>query len=123
MLEIGVFGGGSLAMWKDYFGPGARIIGLDINPACKAHEKEGIEIFIGSHDDPAVLEAIFTKYPDIQIILDDDSHRIDHMIATMAYAYPRMNSRGVYLVEDTHTCYWDEYGWLACAGRAALWSW
>jgi hypothetical protein len=110
MLEIGVFGGGSLAMWKDYFGPGTRIIGLDINPACKAHEAEDIEIFIGSQDDPAVLAAIFQKYPDIQIILDDGSHVMGHMIATMLYAYPRMNSHGVYLVEDTHTCYWEEYG-------------
>jgi len=32
ILEIGVFGGGSLAMWKEYFGPSAQVLGLDINP-------------------------------------------------------------------------------------------
>jgi limonene-1,2-epoxide hydrolase len=32
ILEIGVMGGGSLEMWRDYFGEGAQIIGLDIDP-------------------------------------------------------------------------------------------
>jgi ubiquinone/menaquinone biosynthesis C-methylase UbiE len=32
VLEIGVFGGGSLQMWKDYFGPQSQIFGVDINP-------------------------------------------------------------------------------------------
>ena len=39
MLEIGVSGGGSLAMWKDYLGPEAKIVGIDIDPACKATPK------------------------------------------------------------------------------------
>ena len=46
-LEIGVFHGGSLQMWKNYFGPRAQIIGVDINPACKAFEEDGITIEIG----------------------------------------------------------------------------
>lgn len=110
MLEVGVFGGGSLAMWRDYLGPGAQIVGLDINPACKAHEGEGVEIFIGSQDDPALLAQIVSKYPQIDIVLDDGSHVMKHMIATFQHLYPRVSANGVYLVEDTHTCYWDEYG-------------
>jgi hypothetical protein len=31
-VEIGVFSGGSLFMWRDYFGPQARIIGVEFNP-------------------------------------------------------------------------------------------
>lgn len=110
ILEIGVFGGGSLAMWKAYFGPGAKIVGVDINPACKIHEAEGIEIFIGSQDDPALLNAILSKYPEIDIVLDDGSHMMHHMIATFEQLYPSMSPNGCYMVEDTHTCYWDEYG-------------
>ena len=30
-VEIGVLGGGSLFMWRDYFGEKARIIGVDLN--------------------------------------------------------------------------------------------
>jgi cephalosporin hydroxylase len=59
MIEIGVAGGGSLAMWKEYFGPGSHIIGIDHNPQCKAHEDDGIEVFIGSQDDPAMINEIF----------------------------------------------------------------
>lgn len=110
MLEIGVMGGGSLSMWKEYFGSGSRIIGVDINPECKAHEAEGIEVFIGSQDDPAVINAIFSKYPKVDIVLDDGSHIMQHMIASFELMYDRIQPNGVYIVEDTHTCYWPEYG-------------
>ncbi|WP_255140925.1 class I SAM-dependent methyltransferase [Synechococcus sp. Lug-A] len=109
ILEIGVFGGGSLAMWKEYFGPGAQVLGLDINPECKQHEGEGVDIFIGSQDDPAVIERILSRYPRIDIVLDDGSHRMSHMVSSFELLYERIHPRGVYMVEDTHTCYWDEY--------------
>ena len=41
VLEIGVYSGGSLAMWKHYFGPQSKIYGVDIEPACKAYEERG----------------------------------------------------------------------------------
>ncbi|MBK5929404.1 class I SAM-dependent methyltransferase [Halochromatium salexigens] len=110
MLEIGVEGGGSLAMWKEFFGPGSHIIGVDINPDCKAHEEAGIDIFIGSQDDPALIDSIFAKYPNIDIILDDGSHQMAHMIRSFELMYHRMSAHGVYMVEDTHTCYWQDYG-------------
>src|SRR5688572_15994126 len=39
-LEIGVFGGGSLDMWREYFGPDAKIFGVDVNPACAELDTE-----------------------------------------------------------------------------------
>lgn len=33
-LELGVSRGGSLEIWRKYFGPDARIVGIDIDPAC-----------------------------------------------------------------------------------------
>lgn len=109
MVEIGVSWGGSLAMWKEYLGEGCKIVGVDINPDCKVHEAEGIEIFIGSQDDPELMGRIFEKYPDVDIFLDDGSHEMAHMIKTFEIAYSRISPHGVYLVEDTHTCYWQEY--------------
>jgi hypothetical protein len=110
MIEIGVKGGGSLAMWKAFFGPGCKIIGIDIDPECSAHEDEDIEVFIGSQDDPSVIDRIFSRYPTIDIVLDDGSHRMNHMIASFELMYSRLQPNGVYIVEDTHTCYWKRYG-------------
>jgi hypothetical protein len=109
VLEIGVSFGGSLSMWSEYFGPGAKIIGLDIDPGCKAHDAENIEVFIGSQDDPAIAEQVLERYPQIDIVLDDGSHVMSHMIRSFEMFYPRMSPNGVYMVEDLHTCYWEEY--------------
>ncbi len=109
MLEIGVSGGGSLAMWKAYFGAGSRILGVDIDPACKQHEAQDIEVFIGSQDDPDLAAAILRRYPEIDIVLDDGSHIMRHMIDSFGMFYDHLAPHGIYMVEDTHTCYWPEY--------------
>ncbi|WP_319773579.1 class I SAM-dependent methyltransferase [Breoghania sp.] len=109
ILEIGVAGGGSLKMWQNYFGEGANIIGIDIKPECKQYEGENIEIFIGSQDDEELLNSICAKYPKIDIVLDDGSHMMRHMKKSFEVLYPRVSDNGVYVVEDTHTCYWNEY--------------
>ena len=51
-VEVGVLNGGSLFMWRDFFGPEARIIGVDFNPLAKRWEADGFEIFIGSQSSP-----------------------------------------------------------------------
>lgn len=109
ILEIGVLGGGSLQMWKAYFGHGARVIGIDIDPACKAHEEDGIEIFIGSQDDPALINQIVDRYGTFDIVIDDGSHIMRHVMKSFELLYERVDPHGVYLVEDLHTAYWDEY--------------
>ncbi|MGA0530644.1 class I SAM-dependent methyltransferase [Hansschlegelia sp. KR7-227] len=110
ILEIGVHGGGSVEMWKAYFGEGAQIVGLDINPDCAQHSAEGIDVFIGSQDDPAVINDILAKHPKIDIVLDDGSHHMRHVMATFKLLFDRISKSGVYMVEDMHTAYWDEYG-------------
>lgn len=110
MLEIGVGGGGSLAMWKAYFGPGATILGLDIREKCNAHEGEGVEVFIGDQSDPSVIAAIIAKHPRIDIVLDDGSHQMADMGASFDLLYPSVSPTGVYILEDMHTCYWEEFG-------------
>lgn len=58
VLEIGVAMGGSLAMWHRYFGPGTRVVGVDIDPACRQFAKEGTEILIGDQADRRFLATI-----------------------------------------------------------------
>src|ERR1039458_8610805 len=47
MLEIGVGGGGALEMWREYFGEGARIYGIDTDPAAKRNEDIATKVYIG----------------------------------------------------------------------------
>src|SRR5579862_2082512 len=51
MVEVGVLGGGSLDMWREYFGPKVSLFGIDINPVCSAYAKEGVKIYIGNQGD------------------------------------------------------------------------
>ena len=57
-VEIGIAHGGSLQMWRKYFGEKAFIYGIDVNPECKQFETGNTKIFIGSQQDTVFLEQI-----------------------------------------------------------------
>ena len=83
MLEIGVFRGGSLRMWKKYFHPDSTIVGIDVDQSCQAHEIANQNVFvrIGSQADPAFLVAVNGEFGPFDIILDDGSHKTHHQIS------------------------------------------
>lgn len=108
-FEIGVSRGGSLQMWQRYFGPLARIVGIDIDPACAAHAQPGIDVRIGDQSDPAFLRSLVDEFGPPDIVLDDGSHRMADLEATFRHLYPLMPKNAVYLVEDLHTAYWAEF--------------
>ncbi|WP_200306938.1 class I SAM-dependent methyltransferase [Paracraurococcus ruber] len=109
-LEIGCGEGGSLQMWKRYFGPHARIVGIDIRPECAAFEEDQIHVRIGSQADPEFLRGVIGEFGRPDIVLDDGSHVMEHVVASFACLYPLVRDDGIYMVEDLHTAYWDEYG-------------
>jgi hypothetical protein len=109
-LEIGCGRGGSAQMWKRYFGPHAQIVGIDVNPECKSFEEDQIKIRIGSQSDIDFLQKLLDEFGTPDIVLDDGSHIMSDVVETFRFLYPRTSSTGVYLVEDLHTAYWDEYG-------------
>jgi hypothetical protein len=109
-LEIGVAKGGSLGMWRRWLGPLATIVGLDIDPRCKAHEDEAVHVRIGDQADPAFLQAVVDEFGPPDIVLDDGGHRMDQIAASFDFLYPRMGKNAVYMVEDLHTAYWPRFG-------------
>lgn len=109
-IEIGCGKGGSLQLWKRYFGPHARIVGIDIEPDCKEYEEDMIEIRIGSQSNLAFLQTVLDEFGTPDVVLDDGSHQMSDVSETFSFLYPRTALDGVYVVEDMHTAYWEEYG-------------
>jgi hypothetical protein len=109
-MEIGVLSGGSLFMWRDYFGPKARIIGIDLNPNAKKWEKDGFEIFIGSQSDEFFWKKVVSEVGSIDVVLDDGGHTYEQQIITVESLVNAMNDGGLIVVEDTHTSYLDGFG-------------
>jgi hypothetical protein len=109
MIEIGVSEGGSLDMWREYFGPNATIFGIDIEPSCAEKVDAPNQVRIGSQNDQAFLKSIIEETGAPDIILDDGSHVADHQIASFRHLWPELKDGGLYIVEDTHTAYWPRF--------------
>ncbi len=109
-IEIGVLDGGSLFMWREFFGPEARIIGVDFNPKAKRWEDHGFEIFIGNQADPQFWAQFVDKVKAADIVLDDGGHTFEQQIITVEALLPIIKDGGLLMVEDTHTSYDIEFG-------------
>lgn len=110
--EIGVARGGSLKMWRGYFHRGARIVGLDIDPACKARERPGENVFveIGDQTDTAFLDRVIADHGPFDIVIDDGGHTTAQQTISFNHLYAHgLKAPGVYLVEDLQTNYWPEF--------------
>jgi hypothetical protein len=110
IVEFGVSQGGSLQMWKDYFGPRSKIYGVDINPHCKALEEDGVKIFIGDQENRTFLKSLAASIPCIDILIDDGGHTMRQQIATFEELFGHISGNGVYLCEDLHTSYGKDWG-------------
>jgi hypothetical protein len=110
LLEIGVFQGGSLQMWKNYFGGKAKIFGIDVDPRCKQLEEEDIKIFIGSQSDRSFLRQVKEQIPPVDILIDDGGHTMTQQIVTYEELFDYVKDDGIYLCEDLHTSYLLTYG-------------
>lgn len=110
VVEIGVGDGGSLQMWKHYFGAGARIFGVDINPHCKEVEETQITVLIGDQGDRQFLNTLAARIPRIDILIDDGGHMMIDQIRTFEALFPHIADNGVYLCEDLETSYRSWWG-------------
>ena len=108
-VEVGILGGGSLHMWRDFFGPQARIIGIDNNPEASKW-KNDFEIFIGDQSNPAFWVDFFTEIGPVDILLDDGGHTNVQQIQTVISSINNIKSKGLIVVEDTHCSFLESFG-------------
>jgi hypothetical protein len=109
-VEIGVLNGGSLFMWRDFFGPQARIIGVDLNPLAKRWEQDGFEIFIGSQSSPQFWDEFYDTVGMVDVLLDDGGHTNEQQIVTTHHSLPFIRDNGLLIVEDVHASYQAGFG-------------
>jgi hypothetical protein len=100
LVELGVWEGASLAMWREYF-PKATVIGIDLNGDHYVR-RVGNTTFIEA-DVSEPVEGV----PDfVDVVIDDASHQEEQQKATLNWLLPR--TRQWYFVEDLHTLWWPQ---------------
>ncbi len=107
VFEIGVFQGGSLHGFSEYF-PNALIIGIDVNEKCYfGHDR--IKVEIGDATDKEFIDGLVLKYGEPDIVIDDGSHTSLAIRRSFDLLFNR--TKICYVIEDLTTQY-QEY-WTA----------
>ncbi len=103
ILEIGIWDGGSLNMWADYF-PNAKIHGLDIEDK-SFYNTDRIKCSIVDQSSTDSLQSFAAAHSEgyYDLIIDDGSHHMRDQQITLAYLLPLLKSGGTYILEDLHT--------------------
>lgn len=111
ILELGIYEGGSLELYHKYFGENCNIFGVDILPQCKKIEDylPNCKVFIGDTGNVDFLNSLMDQLPVIDIVIDDAGHKTSQQLTAFKQIFPRINENGIYLCEDLHTNFWDEY--------------
>ncbi|MDX6730184.1 MAG: hypothetical protein QOC54_132 [Baekduia sp.] len=112
MLEIGLYNGGSLRMWRDYL-PQAVLHGIDIEPRTLSYQDEvpNSQVRLVDQGDPAALEAFVAELGGhYDFVLDDGGHTMLQQIVSFEVLWPQIMPGGVYAIEDFGTSYFVEYG-------------
>lgn len=111
LLELGIYHGGSLLLWRDYFERGV-IAGLDINPVSVEDPTGRVRVYQGGQQDTQLLDRIARECaPEgFDIIIDDCSH-VGHLArASFWHLFDKhLKPGGLYVIEDWGTGYWDSW--------------
>lgn len=102
VVEVGVFSGGSLPMWRQYFGPGCHVHGIDIDSECEAFGSPDSTIHIGDQADRAMWKRFRETVPRVDVLIDDGGHQPEQQAATLEEMLPHILPGGVYICEDVH---------------------
>lgn len=112
LLEIGVQNGGSLQTWAKYFTNAHNIIGCDIDEQCRqlTYEDPRIHLIVADCNSLYTYQQVTKHAPQLDIVIDDGSHKSVDIINCFVTYFQILNPGGIYVVEDTHTLYWQSWG-------------
>jgi hypothetical protein len=111
LLELGIYRGGSLLQWRDFFRNG-QITGLDLYPVDIDDPTGRIITYQGDQTDLALLDQIASKIaPDgFDIIIDDASHIAALTKISFWHLFDNhLKPGGYYVIEDWRVSYWEAW--------------
>jgi hypothetical protein len=115
IMEIGVYKGWSMRMWKDYF-TNAKVIGIDnlqeipVLQAMEEMKKEGFQFFVGDQADPTFLCSVAAQIGhQLDIIVDDGGHKMSQQLVSFLNLWPVIRPGGAYVIEDLFTSFHGEF--------------
>ena len=122
VFEIGIAGGGSLEMWRDYF-PKAVIFGIDIYPKAEL-DSDRVRTFVADQADRAQLAAFVDRFGGgYDIIIDDGGHSMEMQQVSLGFLFRYVKPGGYYVIEDVHTSLperWSGFGVEPGGGNSTL---
>jgi hypothetical protein len=104
ILEVGVYGGGSILLWRDYF-ENAQIDAIDVNDCSNAIDNNRINHIVANAYDFNLLDKL-NKY---DIIIDDGPHTLESMIFFIENYTKLLKSNGIAIIEDIQDYAWFDY--------------
>ncbi|HEV7585630.1 MAG TPA: class I SAM-dependent methyltransferase [Solirubrobacteraceae bacterium] len=117
LLELGVWGGHSLQMWRDAF-PRATIVGIDLAPPEVALGPR-VHVIQGDQADPELMQRVRNELAPhgFDVIVDDASHIGITTARSLQVLYENhLRAGGIYVIEDWGTGYlpdWQDGGRMA----------
>ena len=111
LLEIGVQNGGSLEIWRRYFPNAKLLVGCDVDLRCAelGFVDPQIRVVVGDACTDETERRLAACSPEWDIIIDDGSHQSRHIINAFSRYFPRLSLGGIYVAEDLHCSYWQEF--------------
>lgn len=110
VLEVGIFNGGSIKLWSDFF-INATIYALDIiDDNCiwdKLKNDEKIKIFSSTDAyDESIFNSIFLDGIRFDFMLDDGPHTLESMKQFIKLYSKLMTDDGILIIEDVQSIDW-----------------
>ena len=113
VLEVGVFNGGSIKLWKDFF-TNAIVHGADILSIDKMWKDitntDRIVLYnsIDAYSEDVVNSLFVSKNITFDFVLDDGPHTLDSMKQFIHLYLPLLAEDGILIIEDVQDIHWIE---------------
>lgn len=101
LLEIGVFRGASIKMWREYF-PKAEIHCIDIHKIDISTVKD-VTLHNVDCDDEISLTNLANMLGNFDVVIDDGGHTMRQQQNALKAFWPYVKNNGIFIMEDMHT--------------------